>query len=105
MSDPANAERTIRVTIRGNNVVADEPITQSLDIGPSLFTMGDVDWSRIGPLVAAAPTTAQVPSDTIDHVVVLRWGFDPSFPMRVLVYLSGGKFVEAQTDGTVVAVH
>ena len=56
-------------------------------------------------LVAAAPATAEVPDDTVDHVVVQRWGFDPTFPMRMLVYLSGGKFVEAATDGTVIAVH
>jgi hypothetical protein len=105
VSDPTNAARTIRLTERGADVVADEPITQALDVTPSLFTLADVDWSRLAPLVAAAPTAAGVPGDTVDHAVVQRWGFDPAFPMRFLVYLSGGQFVEASSDGTVIAVH
>ena len=78
------------MTIRGGDVIDDEPVTQALDIQPSLFTVGDVDWSQIAPLVAGAATTAHAPADTVDHVVVQRWGFDPAFPMRILVYLSGG---------------
>ena len=52
--------------------------------------MADVNWTVIAPLVAAAPQTANVPSDVVDHVVVQHWGFDPTNPMRILVYMGGG---------------
>lgn len=103
--DPANAARTIRLTARGGDIIADEPVTQSLDVTPSLFTLADVDWTKMAPLIEASPAAAGVPDDTVDHVVVQRWGFDPAFPMRILVYLGGGRFIEAATDGTVIAAH
>lgn len=103
--DPDNATRTIRLTIRGADVVADEPVTQTIDVTPALFAVGDVDWSRLAPLAAEAPTDAGLPEDTVDRIEILRWGFDPAYPMRVLVYLSGGKMIEAAMDGTVIAVH
>ncbi|MFT3853736.1 MAG: hypothetical protein QM733_13485 [Ilumatobacteraceae bacterium] len=103
--DPDNTTRTVRLTIRGADVVTDEPVTQTADVTPSLFTVADVDWSRVAPLVAESPTDAGLPDDTVDRVEILRWGFDPAYPMRMLVYLSGGKMVEAAMDGTVVAVH
>jgi hypothetical protein len=105
VDDPTNPARTIRVTIRGGDVIADEPLTNPLDISPSLFTIADVNWAAIGPLVVAAPAAANVPADVVDHVVVQRWGFDPTFPMRILVYLSGGLIVEGGMDGAVIAVH
>ena len=103
--DPANPARTIRVTIRGSQVVADEPVTEPADLAPSLFSMADVNWAAVAPLVAAAPAAANAPTDVVDHVVVQRWGFDPAYPMRLLVYLGNGTLIEAGTDGTVIAVH
>jgi hypothetical protein len=95
----------VRVTIRGAQVVTDQPLTQAADITQSLFAMSDVDWSALAPLVAASPAAASAPADVVDHVVVQRWGFDPAYPMRVLVYLSGGTLIEAGVDGKVIAVH
>jgi hypothetical protein len=103
--DPANPARTVRVTVRGAQVVADQPLTQAVDVTPSLFAMSDVNWSVLAPLVAGAPAAANAPADVVDHVVVQRWGFDPAYPMRVLVYLSGGTLIEAGVDGKVIAVH
>src|SRR6478736_379653 len=103
--DPANPARTIRVTVRGSQVVADEPVTEPADLAPSLFSMADVNWAAVAPLVAAAPAAANAPTDVVDHVVIQRWGFDPTYPMRLLVYLGNGTLIEAGTDGAVIAVH
>jgi hypothetical protein len=103
--DPANPTRTVRLTIRGADVVTDEPVTQSIDTTSSLFASGDVDWSRVAPLVTDAAVAAGVPVEAVDHVEILRWGFDPAFPMRMLVHLNDGRLVEAGPDGAVIAVH
>ena len=103
--DPANPARTIRVTVRGSQVVADEPVTQPADLTPSTFSMADVNWAAVAPLVAASSRPRRTRRPTSSTRVVQRWGFDPAYPMRLLVYLGNGTLIEASTDGTVIAVH
>ncbi len=103
--DPTDPSRTVQTTWRPTGIAADAPKQESIDFTKALFGVSDMDWSVIPGLVAAAPGLVGLPDHAVTDVVVQRWGFDPAFPMRVLVYVDGGKFVEAMTDGQVVAVH
>jgi hypothetical protein len=103
--DPTDPSRTVQTTWRPTGIAADAPKQEAIDFTKALFTVSDMDWSVIPGLVTAAPGLVGLPDHAVTDVVVQRWGFDPAFPMRVLVYVDGGKFVEALTNGQVVAVH
>jgi hypothetical protein len=103
--DPDDPSTTRRATWTAAGVVTGDAQHEALDITPALFTIADLDWDVIAALVAAAPATAGDPSRVVTDLIVQRWGFDPAFPMRVLVHLDDGRFIEAAADGRPVAVH
>jgi hypothetical protein len=105
VQDATDPTRTVRFTWRAAGVTTDEPQQEPVDISASLFTTSDVDWDRLATLVAAAHGLLHTANDPVTHVVVQRWGFDPTFPMRFLVYAASSRFIEAAADGTVLAVH
>ena len=94
--DPADAARRRRRRRR-----ADHP---GLDVTP-LSSPSPASTGARSPAASPLPRPSPASHRQVDHVVVQRWGFDPGFPMRILVYLSGGLFLEAAMDGTIVAVH
>jgi hypothetical protein len=103
--DPTDPTRTQQFTFQAGGVTADPPRQEAIDVSAALFTVADLDWNVLATLIAAASARAGRPEDSVTHVVVQRWGFDPTFPMRILVYLDGGTFVEAAADGRILAVH
>ncbi|MCU1503507.1 MAG: hypothetical protein JWM12_2861, partial [Ilumatobacteraceae bacterium] len=103
--DATDPTRTVQITWLLTGVTTDAAKVETIDFTPSLFHIDDVDWNVIPALVAAAPGLTGLDGHPVTDVVVQRWGFDPTFPMRVLVYVDGGKFVEAAVNGQVLAVH
>jgi hypothetical protein len=102
--DPANPTKTVGSVWRAGAFTG-FPGTPSNDIASDAFTTADVNWDAIGGLVAQAPALLNVPGNAVTHVIVQRWVFDPTLPLRVLVYVDGAGYVEASADGQVVATH
>ncbi|MEO5901033.1 MAG: hypothetical protein ABIR68_13040 [Ilumatobacteraceae bacterium] len=105
VQDTSDPTRTEQFAWRPTGLSTGATKQESLDIGPSLFTIADVDWSVLATLVTESPGLMHIADQPVSRVIVQRWGFDPAFPMRFLVYVGGDRFVEAAADGTVLAAH
>ena len=103
--DPADPASTVGVLWRAG-ATTPMPGFPVQDIETHRFTAADVNWPAVAGLVAQAPQLMNVPTGTVSHVIVLRSDFDPTLPIRVLVYVDeAGGYVEADANGAVVATH
>lgn len=107
--DPTQPDRLIGAYWIGGSVQA-ATITSSGggDLGPLLFTGGEVNWEAIGGLVAGAPALLNLADGQVTSVVVQRVGFGQTPPIVIDVYVQGAGgqgYVEAAADGTILGTH
>ncbi len=75
---------------------------------PTVFSEADVNWDAIADLAAQAPALAGVEEGKVSHVIINRSVFRDGDPLTINVYVSGPRgsaYIEADAQGTVVAVH
>jgi hypothetical protein len=104
---PSNPEHLDQYGFRTGVVSGPDPQSNDPQLTTKLFTSSDVNWEAIGTLTSQAGTLAGVEEGTVSHVIVER-DSGTSTAVVVRVYVTGprdSKYIEADAQGTVIAVH
>ncbi len=84
------------------------PKQNDAEAANSVFSIDQVNWAGLSALVAGAVDVAKVEQGTVTHLSVGRDTFSPGGAIVIRVYVDGPRssaYVEADANGTVIAVH
>ena len=93
---------------RTGKVGSPSPQQNDATAANAVFSIDQVNWAGLSTLVASAGTVANVEQGAVTYVSVSRDTFTDAGPIVIRVYVNGPRssaYIEADANGTVIAVH
>jgi len=93
---------------RTGTIGSPSPEKNDAEAAGAVFSIDQVNWAGLTALVADAVNLTKVEQGAVTHVSVGRNTFSADLAIVVRIYVSGPRssaFIEADANGTVIAVH
>jgi len=93
---------------RSGRIGTPSPQDNDAEAANEVFSIDQVNWAGLSSLVADAVNVSEVEQGTVTHVSIGRDTFSADLPVVIRVYVDGPRssaYVEADANGTVIAIH
>ncbi len=93
---------------RGGKIGTPSPKDNDAEAANQVFSVDQVNWTGLSTLVANAVNVSKVEQGAVTHVSIGRDTFSADLPVVISVYVDGPRssaYIEADANGTVIAIH